>query len=149
MRRGMLVSVVVGVTLFAIVVFAASASSKPRSVDRTSSLEQQVRDLQRKVKVLAVLSISHTTQILALQNRRLVAEPSTGGPALISPHSWGTAVAGTCIYGTPVAAGFSTDYPTLMGTMKMSAFGGWTVAAYNPQDRSVLLSTQVVCLTLR
>jgi hypothetical protein len=148
MRRMLIVAVIVGAVVACALTFQARASSHSARVDRIGHLERQVAVLQRRMKALALISITHTNQILALQSRRLVASASPGGPAVIAPNSWGSANAGSCINGTAVSAGFSTDYPVEVGTVELSG-GGWTVHAFNPNSVSTQLSTQVVCLTLR
>lgn len=148
MRRSLIVVVLIGVAVSGTLAFQASASRRSARADRISRLERQVVVLQHRTRLLARVSLSHTSQILALQSRRLTVSVSPGGPAVIAPSSWGSANAGSCINGTPVSAGFRTDYPVLMGTVELTA-GGWSVHAFNPNNNSVLLSTQVVCLTER
>lgn len=148
MRTGLVVLVTAAATTLGAASLQAHASSDASPERRLITLERQVLSLNRRVKALALLNVTHTTQILGLQSRDLYVSTLGGPPAVIAPGTWGVASGGLCINGTAISLGFSSDRPVMVGTYQLSA-GGLRVAAFNSGSSPALLSTQITCLDLR
>jgi hypothetical protein len=167
--RAALVAVAMGIAAaVAATAVASSRSETTTSRAEITRLEAQVRTLDRRLRAEALLRTaqaqtlrldvealnsrvqSQTSALSQVQARKLRVTVSPGGPAIIQPDTWGTAAAGSCISGDAVGVAFRTDYPAMVGgpSVSMALSPSWSVAAYNPGSRQLLLSTQLVCLSL-
>jgi hypothetical protein len=161
----------------AIPMVASSSSTAPADAvaqlqRRLTALEHDVAGLKRRATAQAKfdqlqLKINANTnsqlgddngRLLDLQNQINNKKPSisvdSGAPVSISPFTWGSSWAG-CISGTPIAGGFNTTYPVMIGTSLPSDRiappigppGSWTIYAWNPSGgNSASVTPYVVCL---
>jgi hypothetical protein len=124
---------------------AAAQTGSARAVT-VAQLQREVNDLQRRVKVLALLSVQHTTEINAIQNRKLTVTRLGGTPVLMNPTSAAAVSAGSCINGVAVSAGIVTKGAYVVG-VTMTPDAAWTFLVWNPLGATVLATPEVECLS--
>jgi hypothetical protein len=108
-------------------------------------LQRQVADLQRRVKILALLSLQHTTEINALQTRKLTLTRQGGTPTFLSPNAAAAVPAGFCINGVAVSAGIVTAGASVVGVTLQG--DSWKFLMWNTLGTSVLATPEVECLS--
>jgi hypothetical protein len=173
MRRLLVVTAVLAAALIGATSLWAARSGSDRSSVTIAGLQREIADLQRKIRIQGTLDAQYTTEILTLQHETLNLQThdrqhatdilalqtrkpqaavtlSPGGPAIVQPGSWGSAIAGPCLNGVLIGGGYSTDYPALVGTGHLTGSSFWEVHVFNPLNsgHSIVLSPQAVCLSL-
>ena len=113
-------------------------------------LQRQVSDLQRRVKLLALLSLQHTTDILALQTRKpkLTLTRQGGTPMFLNPKAAAVVAAGFCINGVAVSAGIVTAGASVVGVTLQGDSDSWKFLMWNPLGTTMLATPEVECLSL-
>jgi hypothetical protein len=124
---------------------AATQTDNTRTVT-VAQLQREVNDLQRRVRTLALLSLQHTTDINALQNRKLTVTRLGGTPMFVGPTSAAAASAGPCINGVAVSGGIVTSGAYVVG-VTMAADAAWRFLVWNPLGAAILATPEVECLT--
>ena len=123
----------------------AAASTKRASAQAHASLASRVTLLERKFRIQVLINANLQRQIGRLQNRGITVTDSVGGSTTVAPRTWGTAISGSCLTGTPIGTTFSTNYPAEMGVVTRSG----EVHVFNPYTSgSVLLSVNAICASI-
>jgi hypothetical protein len=125
----------------------ASAATRTHSTRAATvgQLQREVNDLQRRVKILALLSLQHTAEINALQNRKFTVTRLGGTPVFVNPTSPAAVSASPCINGVAVSAGILTTGAYVVGVTM--AAENWKFLVWNPLGAPVLATPEVECLS--